>query len=283
MLRDEVALFTLGAEGLANAAKASVPDAAEEKPLLLIVEDNRDVIDYLALFLSDEFQIQTAENGAVGIEKAQEMVPDLIVSDVMMPEKDGFQLCDTLKNDVRTSHVPIVLLTAKSDVSSRIAGLKRGADAYLPKPFDEQELRVQLQNLLQQRRLLQQRYREGGVTAEDMPEDIRIEDAFLRKLREIVEVHIDQKIEISWLAKQVNLGRSQLSRKTKALTGKTPTEFLRGLRINHSKHLLRQTDKNISEVAYAVGYDDPAYFSRVFREEVGLSPSEWRDKGGDAT
>ena len=280
---DEAALFTPGAEGLANAAKASASAAAEEKPLLLIVEDNRDVIDYLALFLSDEYQIQTAGNGAIGIEKAQELVPDLIVSDVMMPEKDGFQLCDNLKNDVRTSHIPIVLLTAKSDVSSRIAGLKRGADAYLPKPFDEQELRVQLQNLLQQRRLLQERYREGWSITEDSPPDIQIEHAFLKQLREVVEAHIDQDIRIPWLAQQVHLGRTQLSRKTNALIGKTPTAFVREIRIEHSKRLLRQTDKLVSEVAYAVGYNDPAFFSRVFGDEVGVPPKEWREKWGDAT
>jgi len=197
-----------------------------------------------------------------------------------MPEKDGFELCDTLKQDISTSHVPIVLLTAKSDVSSRIAGLKRGADAYLPKPFDEQELRVQLHNLLQQRRLLQEHYRAGRPDTENTSEDVQIEDAFLKQLREVIEAHIDQNFSIPWLAKQVHLGRTQLSRKTKALTGKTPTEFVRDIRIAHSKQLLRQTDKSISEIGYAVGYDDPAFFSRVFREEVGMSPSEWRDGGG---
>ena len=251
------------------AAEEAAGEEEEEKPLLLIVEDNRDVIDYLATFLGPAYRVKRAENGAQGIEKARELVPNLIVSDVMMPEKDGFELCDTLKNDRVTSHIPIILLTAKSDIGSRIAGRKRGADAYLSKPFSEQELLVVIQNLLEQRQRLQAHFREGQPPTEDTPEDIQIEDAFLQQLREIVEAHIDQKIEIPWLAQQAHLSRSQLSRKTKALIGKTPTDFINDIRIAHSKRLLRETDQLVSEVAYAVGYDDPAYFSRFFSETVG--------------
>ncbi|NBC09069.1 MAG: helix-turn-helix domain-containing protein, partial [Bacteroidetes bacterium] len=158
-----------------------------------------------------------------------------------------------------------------------------GADAYLAKPFSEQELLVVIQNLLEQRRRLQAHFREGLPPTEDTPEDIQIEDAFLQQLREIVEAHIDQNFSIPWLAQQVHISRSQLSRKTKALIGKTPTDFITDIRIARSKQLLRETDLLVSEVAYAVGYDDPAFFSRVFRDKTGLSPSEWRGRGGDAT
>ena len=250
-----------------------------DKPLLLIVEDNRDVIRYLMACLEPVYQLVTAENGKIGVEKAIEMVPDIIISDVMMPEMDGFELCDTLKNDEKTSHIPIVLLTAKADVESKIAGLKRGADAYLPKPFHKEELLAQLENLVEQRKKLQLRY-QGAALPEPEPEDVAtaMEDAFLLKARALVEDNMDKAdFDISWLAHEAGMSRVQLFRKVKALTDDSPSMFVRAIRLQKAKTLLRTTQLNISEIAYEVGFSDPAFFSRVFREEFGMSPTEYRE------
>ena len=220
-----------------------------------------------------------AENGKIGVEKAIEMVPDIIISDVMMPEMDGFELCDTLKNDEKTSHIPIVLLTAKADVESKIAGLKRGADAYLPKPFHKEELLAQLENLVEQRKKLQLRY-QGAALPEPEPEDVAtaMEDAFLLKARALVEDNMDKAdFDISWLAHEAGMSRVQLFRKVKALTDDSPSMFVRAIRLQKAKTLLRTTQLNISEIAYEVGFSDPAFFSRVFREEFGMSPTEYRE------
>jgi len=262
-----------------STGKSETPGAkASENPLLLIVEDNPDVVRYLKACLRPGYQIIAAENGAEGIQKALELIPDIIISDVMMPKKDGFELCDTLKNDERTSHIPIVMLTAKSDVASRIAGLKRGADAYLPKPFNKAELLAHLDNLIELRQKLQQRYQ--GQLTEAAPEapDTEVEDAFLLKVKAKVEAHLQSDFSISWLAEEFHMSRVQLFRKVKALTGTSPSLFVRSIRLQRAKELLLTTGLNISEIAYEVGFSDPAFFSRAFREKFGQSPTEVRER-----
>jgi YesN/AraC family two-component response regulator len=220
-----------------------------------------------------------AVNGAEGIEKAREIVPDLIISDVMMPIKDGFELCKVLKADELTSHVPIILLTARADAASRIAGLKRGADAYLAKPFEPAELLVHVENLIRLRRQLQKRY----TSAEQLPRipstdpDLELEDAFILKIREVIKQDLrNGSIEIPELGKAMGMSRSQLFRKIKALTGTSPSLLVRSIRLQEAQIILRETDLNIAEVAYEVGFSTPAYFSTAFLEEFGSSPSEWR-------
>jgi signal transduction histidine kinase/DNA-binding response OmpR family regulator/ligand-binding sensor domain-containing protein len=251
-------------------------------PQLLVIEDNPDVMAYIIASLENEYRIECAYNGRQGIEKALETVPDLILSDVMMPEKDGFEVCDALKNDERTSHIPIVLLTAKADVESRIAGLRRGADVYLSKPFHEVELRLNLNNLLEQRRKWQERFGKPGLpgnTAEsDLPQaDVELEDAFLKKVRQYVEQHLaDSGFDGPRLARAMLLSEVQLYRKIKALTGKSTAIYIRSIRLNKGQELLRSTSLSVSEIAYDVGFEDPNYFSRTFSQEFGVAPSEMR-------
>ncbi|MBK7939877.1 MAG: DNA-binding response regulator [Lewinellaceae bacterium] len=220
----------------------------------------------------------TAENGAVGIQKAVERIPDIIISDVMMPEKDGFELCETLKNDERTSHIPIVLLTARADFESRIAGLRRGADDYLAKPFEPAELQIRLENLVKMRRLLQERY--AAMPFQPEPNDdpaLALEDAFLLKIREVVEARLSETdFDMPELEQALGMSRSQVFRKVKALTGASPSVFIRNIRLQKARELLRDGTLTIAEIAYEVGFSTPAYFSTMFLEAFGKTPSEWR-------
>ncbi len=248
---------------------------AGEKPVLLVVEDNADVVTYIAGLLEKDYEVHTAPNGQVGIEMALEIIPDVIISDVMMPEKDGYEVCDTLKNDERTSHIPIVLLTAKAEESDRIEGLKKGADAYLMKPFNKEELFVRLEKLLELRRALQQRYSgaESAVSTEPTLEDI-----FLQKLRDAVLENIDDpSLNVEQLSRAVLLSPSQLYRKLAALTGEPPNTFIRKIRLHRAMDMLKTTELNISEIAYDLGFNDPNYFSRAFSKEFGEPPSAYRN------
>lgn len=248
-------------------------------PRLLIVEDTPDVIYYLRQLLADQYQIITAVNGQEGIEQAIASIPDIIISDVMMPEKDGFELCATLKEDPRTSHIPIILLTAKADAEARISGLQRGADAYLAKPFIEAELKVRLLKLIELRARLQARYAASDLDAPQPAPEFEIEDQFIHEIRCIVEAQLDNdNLTITQLAEKLNMSRVQLFRKVKALTGQSPSRLVRSFRLEHAKRMLLNTSFSIAEIAYRVGFSDPAFFSRTFREAYGQSPSEFRQE-----
>jgi CheY-like chemotaxis protein/nitrogen-specific signal transduction histidine kinase len=251
-------------------------------PTLLLVEDNPDVVEFLTACLKQQYNLEFAFNGRAGIEKALQHIPDLVVSDVMMPEKDGFELCQTLKDDERTSHIPIILLTAKAGVEHRIAGLKRGADAYLSKPFHQEELLATLANLLELRRKLQARYAQtlyepapapAGRAAPDP------EDAFLQKIRAVVEANLgDDNFESANLEQALAMSRSQIFRKVKALTGHSPSIFIRSIRLHKGRQLLQTTGKTVSEIAFEVGFSSVKYFSDAFVKEFGIRPTEVRSQ-----
>jgi signal transduction histidine kinase/DNA-binding response OmpR family regulator/ligand-binding sensor domain-containing protein len=258
--------------------------ADTDRPVLLLVEDNDDAATYIQSCLRRDYQIIRAENGQIGIDQALATIPDLIVSDVMMPVKDGFELCDTLKNDERTSHIPIVLLTARAAVADRLAGLRRGGDAYLVKPFQREELLLVLNNLLQTRHLLQRYYSQralGNLPPDAAPVDgtDALEDQFVTKLRSTLELHLDNvALDTNMICHLMGMSRNSLYRKTMALTGMSLIPYLRTLRLQKAEKLLSDSGLSISEVAYAVGFDNPRYFSRVFSEEKGVSPSNFRDQ-----
>ena len=265
--------------------------AGPDAPQLLLIEDNPDVVEYLAACLGPYYQLDFAYNGRAGIEKAIETVPDFIISDVMMPEKDGFEVVETLKNDERTSHIPIVLLTARATVTDRIAGLRRGADAYLAKPFVEEELLVVVANLLESRRKLQEKYRNADFAmppaAQDMEPEISEtevvksafdpEDVFLKKTMALIDEYMeDAAFGNAALSRKMLMSESQLHRKIKALTDLSLSVFIRSIRLRRSRTLLQTTSLTVSEVAYAVGFTDPAYFSRTFSAEFGVAPTAFR-------
>ncbi|MCO6480754.1 MAG: helix-turn-helix domain-containing protein [Phaeodactylibacter sp.] len=243
-------------------------------PHLLLIEDNPDVVTYLRSCLSDFYQLDVAYNGLIGIEKAIENIPDLIISDVMMPEKNGYEVCDTLKNDERTSHIPIILLTAKADASSKITGLRRGADAYLAKPFDREELLVRLAKLVERQQRMVAYFSARAPIPEVKKEDVQVEDEFIQKVRRIIEQHYkDEDFGLPQLCQKIRMSRSQLYRKLKALTGASPSDFIRSYRLNKARDLLETSGLNVSEVAWEVGYKDVAHFSRSYQEAFGFPPS----------
>ena len=265
------------------------PGRTGEGLRVLLIEDNPDVVEYLAACLGPQYQLDFAFNGQAGIDKALETIPDLIISDVMMPEKDGFEVVEFLKTDERTSHIPIVLLTAKATVTDRIAGLRRGADAYLAKPFVEEELLVVTANLLEIRWKLQEKYRNtdfGMRPVEEEPAEVPetrsffdLEDAFLQKTIALIDEHLDDaEFGNAELSRSMLMSESQLHRKLKALTGHSLSVFIRSVRLRRGRLLLETTDQSVSEVAYAVGFTDPAYFSRTFSAEFGVAPTALRKR-----
>ncbi|MCR9101837.1 MAG: ATP-binding protein [bacterium] len=243
----------------------------------LIIEDNEDIIQYLTYCLQDDYQVLTALDGEEGIKTAITHTPDVIICDVMMPEKDGFEVTATLKEDERTSHIPIILLTAKVDQASKVTGLDRGADAYLTKPFDREELMIRLEKLVALRKTLQAKYASPDYFAPDKVTIDPKEDIFIQKLKHQIEAHLEEtEFGIEQLANAMNLSRSQLYRKTKALTGQSIAVFVRTVRLHHGKKLLGETSLSVSEVAYRVGFSDPAYFTKTYAVLFGYPPGRER-------
>jgi len=250
-------------------------------PVTLIIEDNEDVAKYIALCLGGDYKIHHATNGQEGIERALELIPDIIISDVMMPEKDGFEVCAFLKQDELTSHIPIILLTAKAGKENRIEGLTSGADAYLAKPFDKKELLVRMEKMIQLRKELHQKYSGSKYQLKSSGISTNIEDLFLQKAVDGIENNIDDsEFGTKQLAQLLSMSESQLYRKLKALTGKSTALFIRSVRLQKAKEMLNNTSLTVSEIAYASGFNDPAWFSRVFKEEFGKSPVAHRDNQG---
>jgi len=242
-------------------------DLESEKPILLIVEDNDDVADYLKSCLTPHYQFILAKNGKIGLEEALETIPDIIVSDVMMPEMDGFELCKKLKNDPRTNHVPVILLTAKSTTEDKLEGLSKGADAYLQKPFNKEELLIRLQQLILLRKNILEK---NNLQIEEKPQD-----EFLQKIQKIVLENIeDTNFDVPRLVAEMEMSRTQIHRKIKALTDQSTTQFVRIIRLKEAKKMLISTSLNVSEVAYKIGYKNSTNFSTHFKAHFGYPPSQ---------
>lgn len=264
----------IGSEWKAEGAnQVAAPLALDlERPTVLIVEDNRDVARYISSCLEGEYQLMHASDGQEGLDWALEHIPDLIISDVMMPKKDGFELCRMIKQEERSSHIPIVLLTARADMASKIEGLEYGADAYLVKPFEKEELEVRLRKLIELRHRLQARHQQPDFQPDPATQK---EDAFILKVKEMLMAKLDDDtFGIDELSEALHLSRVHLHRKLKALTGKSTSHFIRQVRLQEGYRLLQDEKLNVSEVAYKVGYKDPGYFSRLFSEQYGKPPSE---------
>ena len=247
-------------------------------PVLLIVEDNTDMRKYIKSTLQKLFQIREAENGKEGLTMANEMMPDLIISDVMMPEMDGFQLCKQIKTEELTSHIPVILLTAKADRTSKLSGLELGADDYLSKPFHAEELKLIVKNRITERQKMRERFSKD-ITLE--PRHIAIssmDEQFLQKVMEIIEEHIsDDQLSIEKLSHEAGYSQVQFYRKIKALSGQTPSQFLRIIRLKRAAELLKRKSNTVSQVAYSVGFSSLAYFSQCFKEQFGVTPGRFTE------
>ena len=255
-----------------------LPPDNTSAPVVLIVEDNRDLTEYLQHILATEYRVESAADGKSGLEQAFELIPDIIVSDVMMPVMDGIALLERLKSDIRTSHIPVVMLTAKADITSRLTGLEKGADEYLAKPFHEKELRIRLRNLIDMRERMQQHFASLTPDAAHLQDkSLKIENEFIRKIRAFMEENIAaEEFEIQQLCRQMAMSRAQLYRKFKALTGKSVFEYLRTLRLHKAKELLLTSTLNVTQVCFDVGFNNLSHFSRIFTEEFGRKPSDFR-------
>ncbi len=243
-------------------------------PLVLIIEDNIDVAYYIKTCLIENYQVLHASNGAIGIDIALEKIPDIIISDVMMPVKDGFEVCKRLKTNELTDHIPIIMLTAKATFEDRLTGLSHGADAYLTKPFEKAELITRIDQLILLRKKMLSKFEKTGIDKLLNKNVKNSETKFLNKIITIIHDNITQaEFGPVQLAIQLHLSESQLYRKLKATCAKSTALFIRSIRLQKAKELIQTTDKTISEVAYDVGFNDPSYFSRAFKEEFGHAPS----------
>jgi signal transduction histidine kinase/DNA-binding response OmpR family regulator/ligand-binding sensor domain-containing protein len=255
---------------------ARTEDGASSAPLVLLIEDNADLRRYIREFMQEDFRVLEAVDGIEGMESAFSAIPDLVVSDIMMPRMDGVELCRRLKNDERTSHIPVVLLTARASGESKLEGLETGADDYIIKPFDAKELLARAHNLIEIRRALRKKFRERLVLE---PADFPLSSAdarFLKKLMDAIEHHMaDTGCNTETLAQELCLSRMQLNRKLHALTGQSTHEFLKLQRLKRAEQLLRHHHGNISEICYEVGFASPSHFAQAFKEQFGISPSEY--------
>lgn len=252
-------------------------------PVLLVVEDNDDIREYIFTSFSSEYKIVEATNGKEGLVQAFDVIPNIIVSDIMMPEMDGIEFCRIIKEDVRTSHIPVILLTAKDSIRDKEEGYDSGADSYLTKPFSAGLLRTRMRNLLETRRKLASEItnRSQNLVPEPDQEPImsKLDEDFLNKLTTLIEDNLDdEKLDNKFMTQEMNMSHSTLYRKVKGLTGISPNEFIRKIKLKNSLKLLLSGDYNISEAAYMTGFNNLSYFRECFREEYGASPSEYMKK-----
>ncbi len=248
-------------------------------PILLLIEDNQDVANYIIACMRDTYQVLYAQNGEEGVKMALQQIPDIIICDLMMPRLDGFKVCQTLKKETITSHIPIVILTAKSDELSRIAGLQAGADVYLTKPFNRKELLVRIERLIYIRRQLQERYQTWPKRVTPKPKQPAFdkEQDFLERLRTVILDNIENEdLTMEDICQLMTTSRSKLHRKLKALTGRPTSHVVRSIRLQYAKQLVLETDLTIAQVAYKSGFKHHSYFTNLFREEFGNSPIDIR-------
>jgi len=248
----------------------------DSKTMVLVIEDNYDMREYIKESLCDIYLVEEAVNGEQGVRIAEKIIPDLIISDLMMPKIDGNELTRILKNDERTSHIPIIILTAKSGQENKIEGLQTGADDYLTKPFDLEELRVRVENLISNRKKLQEKFSNGEFKTKPEEKKLsRIDEKFMNKVKTVIENNLsNEDFSIEEFGSQVGMSRTQLHRKLKALIGKSPSQYLRAVRLTCAKNMIEEEKGNISEIAYSVGFSSPAYFTKCFKDEFDYPPSD---------
>jgi len=251
------------------------------KSVILIVDDDPEIVEYIKDSLSNLFDVISAENGKIGFEIACEKIPDIIISDIMMPIMDGIEMCKIMKQDVRTSHIPVVLLTAKGSLYDQKIGYDVGADSYLTKPFSSNLLKSRLKNILDAR----EKYSLSSTSKFKQKQELlnesigELDKEFLKRLTLVIEENLeDEEMNISYVAAQMNMSHSTLYRKIKALTNLTANEFIRKVRINFSEQLLITGQYNISEIMYQVGINSSSYFRQCFKDEFGMNPSEYLQK-----
>ncbi|MEQ6119998.1 two-component regulator propeller domain-containing protein [Reichenbachiella sp. MALMAid0571] len=251
----------------------------KQLPLLLITEDDPEMNNYIAMQFSDTYQIIQAYNGKQALELLSDKYPELVITDLMMPEMDGIEFCTKIKSDLETSHIPVVMLTAKGQDEEKLQGLKTGADAYLTKPFSPELLKVTIANLIKSRKLLQDKYSKSIQVEPSGITITPVDEKFIQDVLNTVDLHLaDSSFTVEQLAREIGSSVPQLYRKVKAITGLGPNECIRDLRLKRAALLLKESGLSISEISYKVGFGNPKYFSRCFSQQFGCSPREFKGK-----
>ncbi|MEM7371383.1 MAG: tetratricopeptide repeat protein [Bacteroidota bacterium] len=265
---------------IANTENTPYQDKKTEH--ILLIEDNPDVRAFVKEQIrSFGYQVSEASDGQEGLEKAQEIIPDLIISDIMMPRLDGYGVAKGLKEDQRTSHIPVVLLTSKASDESKIAGLELGIDDYLLKPFNARELEIRIRNLIEQRKRLRERFSSATIIRPNEVSAVSMDQSFLKKVLESIESNLsDEQFSVEVLGKQVGLSVNHLNRKLSALIDQTAGKLIRSMRLQRAADLIKQEAASISEIAYDTGFSSPAHFTRSFKQQFGMSPTAYQKSGG---
>ena len=264
----------------ASAPGVSAPeDFARQKYKILLVEDDKDVREYLHKSLENDYDIIEASNGMRGYEKAVSHFPDLVLSDIMMPKRNGLELCSMIKNDVRIGHIPVILMTARSMVMHIKEGFSAGADDYIIKPFNMDVLRLRIRSLLESRAQLKKLYGKRFSPDEMGIEVVSADERFSQKLFEVIEKNIsDQNLGVEMLCQEIGISRANLYRKLKSITELSPTELIRNKRLEIAAKMLKESDMSVSEVAALLGFNSHSYFSNSFKSFYGYTPTEFIQK-----
>ena len=256
--------------------KSDVPEFESKNEKILVVEDNRDLREYIKDILSDYYQCFEAENGEKGLELAENEDIDLILSDVMMPKMDGFEFCKQLKSSPKTSHLPVLLLTARSEDADKIKGLEFGADDYILKPFNQDELKLRINNVIKSRQLLREKYSRNILSDISEYASNATDEAFIAKLNDLIKEKISEAdFDRNYLANELGLSLSNLYRKIKSLTDMSPAEYIKSIRLKFAVELLKTTNLNMTEISLEIGFNNSAHFSREFKKQFGVSPKDY--------
>ncbi|NIM15395.1 MAG: response regulator [Candidatus Aminicenantes bacterium] len=268
-------------ESDAAEAEEDIDPLKQEKDIILVIEDSADVRDYIRGSLEPVYTVVEAKDGQEGIQKAKEIIPDLIISDIMMPGVDGYELCRQLKNDINTSHVPVILLTAKASEESIIQGLETGADDYITKPFNTKILCARIKNLIDLRRHMQQTLNREMTMQPVKMSASQLDKKFINQLKDVLKENIsDPDLNVDQLCKKMNMSQPTLYRKIHALSGESPTEFIRSYRLKRGAELLKNNFGTVLEVAFEVGFSTANYFAKCFKKKFHQSPSTFKESEG---
>jgi len=258
--------------------KAQTPKLGKNKgkPVILLIEDNFDFRSFMRETLEESYEVNEAADGVEGYELVHKVIPDMIISDVMMPRMDGLEMCKKLKNDIRTSHIPLILLTARTADEDKIKGLEIGADDYITKPFNMDLLLLRIQNLIEKRRKVQSQFQKNVDISPSKVEITSLDEKLIKKALTCVEKNLSEsKFSVEDLSRELGMSRVYLYKKLMAITGKSPVEFIRIIRLKRGAQLLEKSQLTVAEIAYEVGFNSPRYFSKYFKEEYGMLPTAY--------
>ena len=277
-------LLPMSSEEYSSGMHVTSDAAISSLQRILVVEDNADILDYLSSILSDEYDVLTASNGEEGLSVAMSSIPDIIISDIMMPKMDGREMCRKIKGDINLSHIPVVLLTAKDTLSDKSEGYKVGADSYITKPFTSELIKARVANLIYSRTLIAHQYlkRLNNFSAPKVEESTGfspIDNKFLNKLSLYIEDNMSSEtLDINNMASYMNVSVSSLYRKVKSLTGVSANDYVRKIKLRKAAEMLSSGEFNVSETAWNIGISSFSYFRQIFKEEFGCTPSEFKKK-----